>query len=308
LDQSEVLGFCGRADGKLRRLQARLKARIVARGNELRLSGASQDVEQACALIGSLLAAQRAGRADLSERQVRKAVESFEPESHGLLHEALLDVIPVPLRAKRLTPLTATQKRYVDAIRKNPVVFAIGPAGTGKTYLAVGMAVNRLMTGEVGRVILARPAVEAGERLGFLPGDIEAKFNPYVRPLRDALQDMMEPERTRAMIESGAIEIAPLAYMRGRTLNNSFVILDEAQNTTIEQMKMFLTRLGEGSQAVVTGDITQVDLPRGTASGLIHVQKVLADVKGIEFVHFGRRDVVRHPLVQDIVQAYENHG
>jgi phosphate starvation-inducible PhoH-like protein len=308
LDQGEVLSFCGRADGKLRQIQSRVKAMIVARGNELRLSGSTEDVDHAFDLISELLNVHRANRAPLTEQQIQAAVDHYEQGRPGRIQEVFLDTIPVPLKRKQLAPLTSTQKRYIDAIRKNPIVFGIGPAGTGKTYLAVAMAVSRLIAGEVNRLILVRPAVEAGERLGFLPGDIEAKFNPYVRPLYDALYEMLEVEKLRSLVESGVIEIAPLAFMRGRTLNNSFIILDEAQNTSVEQMKMFLTRLGLDSQAVITGDITQVDLPRDKLSGLVHVQKVLVDIEGVEFIQFSRRDVVRHPLVQNIVQAYETHG
>jgi phosphate starvation-inducible PhoH-like protein len=308
LDEGEVLSFCGRADSKLRQIQSRVKAKIVARGNELRLSGSSDAVDQAFELISELLEVLRANGSPLTDQQIQKAADHYDLGRPGRIQEVFLDTIPVPLKRKHLAPLTSTQKKYIDAIRKHTIVFGIGPAGTGKTYLAVAMAVSRLIAGEVNRIILVRPAVEAGERLGFLPGDIEAKFNPYVRPLYDALYEMLEAEKLRSLVGSGLIEIAPLAYMRGRTLNNSFIILDEAQNTTIEQMKMFLTRLGLDSQAVVTGDITQVDLPRDKVSGLVHVQKVLAEIEGVEFVQFSRRDVVRHPLVQNIVQAYETHG
>jgi phosphate starvation-inducible PhoH-like protein len=308
LDQSEVLNFCGRADAKLRQIQSRVKAKIVARGNQLRLSGSAEHVDQAFELISELLGVQRTGGSPLTDQQIQTAADHYDTGQEGRIREVFLDTIPVPLKRKSLAPLTSTQKKYIDAIRRNTIVFGIGPAGTGKTYLAVAMAVSRLIAGEVNRIILVRPAVEAGERLGFLPGDIEAKFNPYIRPLYDALYEMLEVEKMRAMIETGIIEIAPLAFMRGRTLNSSFIILDEAQNTTCEQMKMFLTRLGLDSQAVVTGDITQVDLPRDKTSGLVHVQKVLADIQGVEFINFTRRDVVRHPLVQNIVQAYETHG
>jgi phosphate starvation-inducible PhoH-like protein len=211
-------------------------------------------------------------------------------------------------RGKRITPKTVMQKRYVDAIRSRTVTFGIGPAGTGKTYLAIALAVSALSERQVGRIILTRPAVEAGERLGFLPGDVLAKVDPYMRPLFDALYDTMDPERLNTYIERGTIEVAPLAFMRGRTLNDSFVILDEAQNTSPEQMQMFLTRLGFGSKMVVTGDITQIDLPREQASGLIQVQDILRDVDGIEFVQFSHRDVVRHKLVQRIVEAYKQHS
>ncbi|MFZ5907123.1 MAG: PhoH family protein [Nitrospirota bacterium] len=204
-------------------------------------------------------------------------------------------------------PKTETQKRYIEAIRNFDIVMGIGPAGTGKTYLAMAMAINAFLKKQVSRIVLARPAVEAGEKLGFLPGDISEKFNPYLRPLYDALLDMMEAEKAGKLIERGVIEIAPLAFMRGRTLNDSFVILDEAQNTTSEQMKMYLTRLGFNSKTVVTGDVTQIDLPHGKTSGLIEAEKILRDTEGIKFIYFSERDVVRHKLVQEIVKAYEKY-
>jgi phosphate starvation-inducible PhoH-like protein len=211
-------------------------------------------------------------------------------------------------RGKKISPKTVNQKRYVDAIRRHTVTFAIGPAGTGKTYLAMALAVAALSDREVGRIILTRPAVEAGERLGFLPGDMLAKVDPYLRPLFDALYDMLDPDRLAAYMEKGTIEVAPLAFMRGRTLNDSFIILDEAQNTSPEQMQMFLTRLGFGSKVVVTGDVTQIDLPREQASGLIQVQDILGSIEGIAFIRFGHEDVVRHKLVQRIVEAYKLHA
>jgi phosphate starvation-inducible PhoH-like protein len=211
-------------------------------------------------------------------------------------------------RGKKIAPKTVTQKRYVDAIRARTVTFGIGPAGTGKTYLAIALAVKALSEREIGRIILTRPAVEAGERLGYLPGDILAKVDPYMRPLFDALYDTMDPDKLNAYIERGTIEVAPLAFMRGRTLNDSFIILDEAQNTSPEQMQMFLTRLGFGSRVVVTGDVTQVDLPREQASGLIQVQGILEGIDGIAFVQFTHNDVVRHKLVQRIVEAYKRHA
>jgi phosphate starvation-inducible PhoH-like protein len=213
----------------------------------------------------------------------------------------------VPRTGRPITPKGLTQKAYVDALRNRDIVFAIGPAGTGKTYLAMAMAVRALTDKQIKRIVLTRPAVEAGERLGFLPGSLEEKVNPYLRPLYDALHDMMDFERADRLIDQGAIEVAPLAFMRGRTLNDSFVILDEAQNTTTEQMKMFLTRLGFGSKAVVTGDITQSDLPRGTRSGLREARDILSDVDGISFCYFTEADVVRHPLVQEIIRAYDAH-
>ena len=308
LDQDEVLTFCGEGDRKLKQMQSRLKARLVARGNELRVMGPSRDVERAFTLISELLEVQRTNKAPLTEQQIQIATDHVEEGRSGKIQEVFLDTIPVPLRRKQVAPLTPNQKYYIDSIRKHDIVFAIGPAGTGKTYLGVALAVSKLIAGQVGRIILVRPAVEAGESLGFLPGDISAKLSPYLRPLTDAFYEMLEPERIRSLIDDGVIEIAPLAYMRGRTLNNSFIILDEAQNTTIEQMKMFLTRLGLDSQTVVTGDLTQVDLPKGRQSGLRHVSKILAEIEGIDFIYFTDRDVVRHPLVQKIVQAYEFHG
>ena len=308
LDQDELLSFCGQGDSKLKQMQSRVKAKVVARGNELRLSGPAQDVERAFQLISELLQVQRVGKSPLTGQQVQMATQNFANAPQGDIQEVFLDTIPLPLRRKHVAPLSPNQKRYIDAIRRHDIVFGIGPAGTGKTYLAVAMAVAHLIAGGVSRIILVRPAVEAGEKLGFLPGDISAKFNPYVRPLYDALYEMLDMEKMRSYLEDGIIEIAPLAYMRGRTLNNSFIILDEAQNTSIEQMKMFLTRLGFDSQAVITGDITQMDLPAGKISGLVHVRRILEDVEGIAFIEFTGRDVVRHSLVQKIIQAYDTNG
>jgi phosphate starvation-inducible PhoH-like protein len=220
------------------------------------------------------------------------------------LREVFLDTIPISTKKRIITPKSLNQKKYIDAIRKCDMVIAIGPAGTGKTYLAMAMAVAALMNKEIERIILTRPAVEAGEKLGFLPGDIVEKVNPYLRPLYDALHDMMDFEKASRLIQHGVIEVAPLAFMRGRTLNNSFIILDEAQNTTSEQMKMFLTRMGFDSKVVITGDITQVDLPTEKTSGLIEIQEILNSIPGIRFIYFSSIDVVRHPLVQDIVDAY----
>jgi phosphate starvation-inducible protein PhoH and related proteins len=308
LGEGEILAFCGQGDSKLRRLQSRIKARLLARGNELRLSGPPEEVNKAFNLINEMLDIQRSKGSPLTSQQIQIAASHFEDAPAGQMREVFLETIPVPLKRKNVAPLTPNQKRYIESIRRHDIVFAIGPAGTGKTYLAVALAVARLMAGDVGRIILVRPAVEAGERLGFLPGDLQAKLDPYLRPLYDALYEMLDTEKMRGFIEDGIIEIAPLAYMRGRTLNNSFIILDEAQNTSIEQMKMFLTRLGLDSHAVITGDITQMDLPKGQVSGLVHVRKILAGIEGIDFIEFGGRDVVRHPLVQRIIHAYEKHG
>ena len=308
LAHDEILTFCGDQDRKLKKIQSRLKAKIIPRGNQIRVSGSESEVETAYRMISDLLDAQRAHKTALTDRQLTHALDEGADGGPTQVKEILLDTISVPLRRTTLTPLTKAQKRYVAAIREKDIVFCIGPAGTGKTYLAMAMAVESLTQGRVKRMVLVRPVVEAGERLGFLPGDIGQKFDPFVRPLYDALYEMMEGEQIREFIDEGIIEVAPLAYMRGRTLNDSFVILDEAQNTSIEQMKMFLTRMGFYSKVVVTGDVTQVDLPRGKPSGLINAEKILKDIEGIDIVRFTRRDVVRHALVQEIIMAYEQDG
>jgi phosphate starvation-inducible PhoH-like protein len=241
----------------------------------------------------------------VGSHEVRLAIRHFSQNAGSAFRDVQAETIEVSPKKRAVRPKSAGQARYVQAIRKDDIVFGIGPAGTGKTYLAMAMAVSALLRKQVSRIILARPAVEAGEKLGYLPGTLTEKINPYLRPLYDALYDMLEAERAARLMEQGTIEIAPLAFMRGRTLNESFVILDEAQNTTSEQMKMFLTRLGFGSRAVITGDITQVDLPAGRVSGLIEVRAVLKDIPGIQFIYFSEEDVVRHELVQRIVRAYE---
>jgi phosphate starvation-inducible PhoH-like protein len=239
---------------------------------------------------------------------VEYAVRILSSDRGANLRDIFLDTIYISAHKRVITPKSLNQKVYIDAIRGHDIVFGIGPAGTGKTFLAMAMAVAELTKNNYARIILARPAVEAGEKLGFLPGDLAEKVNPYLRPLYDALHDMVDFDGARKMIERGTIEVAPLAFMRGRTLNDSFVILDEAQNTTNEQMKMFLTRLGYGSKAVVTGDVTQIDLPAGKSSGLKHAVSILADIRGIRFIYFNEKDVVRHRLVQDIISAYERAG
>jgi phosphate starvation-inducible protein PhoH and related proteins len=296
--------LAGIGDGVLGVLRDRLGCTINLRGNRLTLDGDDLKVSEARAVVEELVdlveSGQEVGAGTIDT--ILNAIDQAED-----VRDIFEDVV-WSHRGKRITPKTVTQKRYVDAIRNCTVTFGIGPAGTGKTYLAVALAVAALSERQVGRIILTRPAVEAGERLGFLPGDIAAKVDPYMRPLFDALYDTMDPERLTTYMERGTIEVAPLAFMRGRTLNDSFIILDEAQNTSPEQMQMFLTRLGFGSKVVVTGDVTQVDLPREQASGLIQVQDILASIDGIAFVHFGHEDVVRHKLVQRIVEAYKRHS
>ncbi len=304
LSQSEILDFCGTNDEKLREIEQQFDIRIIPRGNTLKLVGRQQEVTRASSLIHSLVSLQR-DKTVLTKKQRRYAIESVKGGRGEDLKAIFTDKVDVPLHRRSVAPMTAGQKRYLDAIRAHDIVFGIGPAGTGKTYLAMAMAVHYLTNNLVRRIVLVRPAVEAGEKLGFLPGDIAAKFDPFVRPLYDALNDMVDPARAKLLIENGTVEVAPLAFMRGRTLNSAFVILDEGQNTTAEQMKMFLTRMGYDSKVVVTGDVTQVDLPSGRESGLLHVRRVLAGVKGIEFVQFDDADVVRHELIQRIVRAYE---
>ena len=301
---ADLLPLLGRNDENLRLLESQLALRIVARGTEITLRGEEHQVQQGTRILEELQARVAAGL-PVQAAEVRTALRVLAENEGADLKALFLDAIAVPSRKKQITPKTLTQKRYVDAIRSRDVVVSIGPAGTGKSYLAMAMAVSALTQREVSRIILTRPAVEAGERLGFLPGDLYEKVHPYLRPLYDALYDMMEPEKVQTLRERGAIEIAPLAYMRGRTLNDAFIVLDEAQNTTSEQMKMVLTRLGFNSRMVITGDITQVDLPSGRASGLIEIQEVLKAIKGIQFVYFSERDVVRHELVSEIVRAYD---
>ncbi len=281
-------------------LRSRLAATVVARGDEVRLSGDELAVNEAARTFRTLLDTVRSGgRLSLTELE-HSDLRALPEEG-----EAGADLPQLPGRAR---PKTAGQRRYVQAITHNPIVFGAGPAGTGKTYLAVAMAVEALTHRRVKRIILTRPAVEAGEKLGFLPGDLQAKIDPYLRPLYDALYDMMPTDRVEALLELGTIEVAPLAFMRGRTLNDAFIILDEAQNTTPDQMKMFLTRMGFNSKVVVTGDTTQTDLPGTVSSGLITAARILRGIDGIEFITFSKADVVRHPLVAQIILAYEQHG
>jgi phosphate starvation-inducible PhoH-like protein len=302
----DIPAFYGSHDANLRLMEELFDVKVVARGDELSVEGDAEAVEKIENLIADINEMGEGGFS-LKQEDVAFAINSVKKEPKVSVKKIFLDTIPVSSKKRFITPRSANQRKYVEAIRKNDIVIGIGPAGTGKTYLAMAMAVSSLVKKEVSRIVLARPAVEAGEKLGFLPGDIFEKVHPYLRPLYDALFDMMEFDKANRLIERGTVEIAPLAFMRGRTLNDSFVILDEAQNATSEQMKMFLTRLGFNSKAVVTGDITQVDLPRERVSGLIEIQDILSNVKGIKFVYFSERDVVRHKLVQQIVKAYEKH-
>jgi phosphate starvation-inducible protein PhoH and related proteins len=296
--------LAGVGDGVLEALRDRLRCTIRLRGNRLTIEGDDERVAEARAVVGELVELVEGGH-EIGAGTVDAVLGVLEQGEE--VRDVFEDVI-WRHRGKKIAPKTVMQKRYVQAIRNHTVTFAIGPAGTGKTYLAMALAVAALSDRQVGRIILTRPAVEAGERLGFLPGDLLAKVDPYLRPLFDALYDMLDADRLAAYMERGTIEVAPLAFMRGRTLNDSFIILDEAQNTSPEQMQMFLTRLGFGSKVVVTGDVTQVDLPREQASGLIHVQEILGLMDGIEFIRFTHQDVVRHKLVQRIVEAYKLHA
>jgi phosphate starvation-inducible PhoH-like protein len=294
----------GSRDQVLRQLESHVDCELFLRGNIVTLEGDAEEVANAAVVVQEL--------ADLIEGGHEIAPGTIEAVTNALdQHESPAKVLEDVIwrhRSAKVAPKSVNQKRYVDSIRRNTVTFGIGPAGTGKTFLAVAMAAAALSRREVNRIILTRPAVEAGERLGFLPGDLMAKIDPYLRPLFDALNDMLDPEKVAGFMEKGVIEVAPLAFMRGRTLNDSFIILDEAQNTSPEQMKMFLTRLGFGSKMVITGDITQVDLPRNEQSGLIVVGDILEGVEGVDFVRFGGGDVVRHRLVQRIVEAYDAHA
>jgi phosphate starvation-inducible PhoH-like protein len=296
--------LAGVGDGVLDALRDRLRCTILLRGNRLTIEGDDERVVEARAVVDELVELVEGGQ-EIGPGTVDAVVRALD-QAEDI--RAVFDDVVWRHRGTKIAPKTVTQKRYVDAIRSHTITFSIGPAGTGKTYLAMALAVAALAERQVGRIILTRPAVEAGERLGFLPGDMLAKVDPYLRPLYDALYDMLDADRLASYMERGTIEVAPLAFMRGRTLNDSFIILDEAQNTSPEQMQMFLTRLGFGSKVVVTGDVTQIDLPREQASGLIHVQDILGVIDGIAFIRFGHEDVVRHKLVQRIVEAYRLHA
>jgi phosphate starvation-inducible PhoH-like protein len=303
-DQNMV-ALLGQRDELLKLVEAAFDSEIIVRGNEITITGPEHEAERVGLLFEEMLTLLERGH-ELTASSVGHTIELIKSEE-ARPTEVLGDVL-LTRRGKGIAPKTAGQKKYVDAMRRATLTFAIGPAGTGKTYLAVATAVRALQDKQVSRIILIRPAVEAGERLGFLPGTLYEKIDPYMKPLYDALFEMTGAEALPRLMERGTVEVAPLAYMRGRTLNDSFIILDEAQNTTPEQMKMFLTRLGFGSKAVVNGDVTQIDLPNGQASGLVVVQEILTGINGIEFCQLGARDVVRHKIVQDIVEAYRLFG
>ena len=303
-DSGVMQALVGDKDENLRTIEKQLCLKIGRTAEGLTLLGQDNDVELAHDLLVQLRGLVEQGEV-LFKGDVDRAIRMLSGNRRLRLEELFREEIRTTGKRTKIVPKTFKQKTYLESIKNNSVVFGIGPAGTGKTYLAMAMAVSALTNKEVKRIVLCRPAVEAGEKLGFLPGDMAEKVNPYLRPLYDALHDMVDPERAKEMVEKGVVEVAPLAFMRGRTLSNAFVILDEAQNTTPVQMKMFLTRLGFGSTCVVTGDVTQIDLPRGNMSGLTHALKILKDTEGIGFTHFSEEDVVRHPLVSRIISAYE---
>ena len=300
----QAVGLFGSFDENIRQVEKAFSVEVISRGSELKVTGDAENVSKAVRAINGLLTLINKGE-ELSGQNVRYVLSLVEDGKEDKLESMTSGCICITSKGKPVKPKTLGQKKYVEAIKENTVTIGVGPAGTGKTYLAVAMAVTAFRAKEINRIILTRPAVEAGEKLGFLPGDLQQKVDPYLRPLYDALFDMLGPESFQRYQERGNIEVAPLAYMRGRTLDDSFIILDEAQNTTAEQMKMFLTRLGFNSKMVVTGDITQIDLPDGKRSGLVDAIKVLKNVEDIETVRFNEKDVVRHKLVQDIIKAYE---
>lgn len=296
----------GNYDSNIRIIEDKLGVSIVSRQGEIVIIGERNQIEKTEKIIHKLIKMLQSGES-LDQQKINYAITLFEEKKEDQIEELLEGVICISAKGKQIKPKTLGQKKYTQSIKNNDIVFGIGPAGTGKTYLAIAMAVNAFKNKEVSRIILTRPAVEAGESLGFLPGDLQEKVDPYLRPLYDALYDILGGETFLKYRERGMIEVAPLAYMRGRTLDDSFIILDEAQNTTKEQMKMFLTRLGFGSKAIVTGDVTQVDLPRGKESGLKQVTEILSEVKGIAFIYLDESDVVRHELIQRIVRAYDKY-
>ncbi|HOA40830.1 MAG TPA: PhoH family protein [Halanaerobiales bacterium] len=301
-----VRNFLGHKDENIKIIEEEMGIDLLVRGNIIKIKGEKEAVKETENIISKLLGISLEEKS-LGKQEVKYIVGLLKKNPLMNLHDLYNEILQVNYRGKKIRPKTLGQKVYIDAIKRSSIVFAIGPAGTGKTYLAMVMAVKALLNKDVTRIILTRPAIEAGEKLGFLPGDLQEKVDPYLRPLYDALYDILGPEKVSTYLSKDIIEVAPLAYMRGRTLDNSFVILDEAQNTTPEQMKMFLTRMGLNSQAVITGDITQIDLPDNKISGLNLVQAILKDIEGIEFIYLSKEDVVRHKLVKDIIKAYERY-
>jgi phosphate starvation-inducible PhoH-like protein len=306
LPEEAIRSLFGPYDENIKYLESLIGARVNLRGNELNIEGDQQDVELVEKILDDYAALFEEGRR-MSSEELKSAFKQIAEDRAYTLRDYFTKTRLNPTGKKQVTARSVNQRRYIEAIEKNDIVFGIGVAGTGKTYLAVAMAVQALMQKRVNRIVLARPAVEAGEKLGFLPGDLQDKVDPYLRPLYDALFDLVDYEKVTRLLEKRVIEVAPLAFMRGRTLADAFIILDEAQNTTSEQMKMFLTRIGFGSKAVITGDQTQIDLPAGRRSGLVEAQRVVGNIEGIEFIYFNEKDVVRHHLVQMIVQAYDQH-
>jgi phosphate starvation-inducible PhoH-like protein len=304
-DNGILRNLCGEHDRNVKLIESLETIRLSVRGNIISLTGSTLSVNLIRNLIEQLYVIMAKGY-PVYPADIQYAHRILSADGMADLERIFLDTVFISAKKRIITPKSIAQKLYIDAIRNSDMVFGIGPAGTGKTYLAMAMAISALLEKKVSRISLARPAVEAGEKLGFLPGDLSEKVNPYLRPLYDALYDMIDFDRASSLVHKGVIEVAPLAFMRGRTLNDSFVILDEAQNTTSEQMKMFLTRLGYGSKAVITGDVTQIDLPNDKISGLVEAEGLLSKTKGIRFIHFSELDVVRHPLVQDVIRAY-NH-
>ena len=304
-DNALAQALFGEQGKHLRIISRTLGVKLPVRGNQVTLEGSEAEVRLAQRVLLELYELLRHGYPVLPQ-DVQYSIRILQDRETASVKEIFLDTVYISAMKRRISPKSLNQKRYIEAMRTHDIVFGVGPAGTGKTYLAMAMAVAALMNQEFIRIVLTRPAVEAGEKLGFLPGDLAEKVNPYLRPLYDAMHDMMDFEKASRLVQRGIIEVAPLAFMRGRTLNDSFVILDEAQNTTSEQMMMFLTRLGFGSKAVITGDVTQIDLPPGVTSGLVEARDLLQGVEGIALVHFSERDVVRHPLVQDIIRAYDS--
>jgi phosphate starvation-inducible protein PhoH and related proteins len=306
LPEEGIETLFGSHDANLKHIESVLDVRLSTQGAQLIVEGGKADEARVATIFEQLQQLREAGY-ELTNGDVKTAADLIVENADLDLRDYFLKGGQKQAGRRRVNPKSVNQRRYLDAIEQHDIVFGIGPAGTGKTYLAMAQAVTYLLSKKASRIILARPAVEAGEKLGFLPGDLQEKVNPYLRPLYDALYDMMDTEKAQRLLERGTIEVAPIAFMRGRTLNDAFVILDEAQNTTSEQMKMFLTRLGFGSKAVVTGDITQIDLPTGKASGLVEAMKIVRNIEGIAFIHFDEKDVVRHKLVQMIVKAYDTY-